>query len=58
MGVFVVLRVVLGVVDDVGKLRPSLFGVPTLVMVDFEAFEEIASTFLPEAPKRLSDRDS
>lgn len=58
MGVFAVRYAVLGVVNDVGKLRPSFFGVTNLERSGFEILEESASNVLPVVAKRLSEVDS
>lgn len=58
IGVFLVPRVVLGVVADVGKLRPSFWGVRIFVTSDIEAFEESDSNLLAGIPNKLSLRDS
>lgn len=58
MGVFAATYVALGVVNDVGMLRPSFFGVTSFERSGFEILEEKASNFLPAVTKRLSESDS
>lgn len=51
MSVFAVLRVAVGVVDDVGMWHSSFLGVTSLERSDFEILEESAPNFLPVVPK-------